>query len=439
MLEWAQRGQTCRRWLGSDSGGMEKPILLRGARQLLTLRGPSGPRRGAAMRELGIIQDGALLIREGIIQEVGPSRRVENLAAARDAIEIAADGRVVMPGFIDAETRLVGGEPRFEEAAEPDEEELELEAKPAEPAWKRTLRELQTASKRRLEMRAKRTVRELIRHGTTALEAKSPWGVDARTDLKILRVLEALGDKPLDVFSTYLVGQAPLEPDKASPAHLEWLCEEMLPRLRARRLARYVQVRCGPGAYSAVQARRILSVARALGFIPRISAASGETAEAVAAAVAVDASSIAGLENPSASEVELLAGSLTIAVLLPGQALYGGRSYPPGRALIDGGAAVALATGYAPDESSSFSMPAMVALACAAMGLKPAEAITAATINAAHALRCANRLGSLEYGKQADLLMLNTGDYRELPHRLGVNLVAMVMKRGEVIYPRMEF
>lgn len=421
---------------------MDKPILLRGARQLLTLRGPSGPRRGAAMRELGIIQDGALLISGGIIQEVGPSRRVENLAEARDAVEIAADGRVVMPGFIDSETRLVGGEPRFaqiEEAAGLDGEELEPERKPAEPPWRKTLRELQTTSKRRLEMRARRTIRELVRHGTTALEAKSPWGVDARTDLKILRVLEALRDKPLDVFPTYLIGQMPPEASQSAEAHVEWLCTEMLPRLRARRLARYVQVRCGPGGYSAVQARRILSAARALGFIPRVTAGEGASDRAVATALEVDAASIDGLERATAPELELLAGSLTIVTLLPGQLLYQARPCPPGRALIDAGAAVALASGFAPDESSTFSMPAMVALACAELGFKPAEAITAATINAAHALRCANRLGSLEYGKQADLLMLNTGDYRELPHRLGVNLVAMVMKRGEVIYPRMEF
>lgn len=419
---------------------MDKPILLRGARQLLTLRGPSGPRRGAAMRELGIIQDGALLISGGIIQEVGPSRRVENLAAARDAIEIAADGRVVMPGFIDSETRLVGGEARLDEGAGGglEEEEIESERRPAEPAWRRTLRELQTASKRRLEMRAKRTIRELVRHGTTAYEAKSPWGVDARTDLKILRVLEALRNKPLDVFPTYLLGQAP-EAAGNFEAHLEWLCAEMLPRLRARRLARYVQVRCGSDAYSAAHARRILSAARALGLIPRITAGEGHAEGAAAVAVEVDAASIDGLEQVSPAAIEWLARSLTVATLLPGRAFYQGRAYPPARALIDGGAAVALASGFAPEECSSFSMPAMVALACAGMGFLPAEAITAATINAAHALRCANRLGSLEYGKEADLLMLNTGDYRELPYRLGVNLVAMVMKRGEVLFPRMEF
>jgi imidazolonepropionase len=422
---------------------MEKPILLRGARQLLTLRGPSGPRRGAAMRELGIIQDGALLISGGIIQEVGPSRRVENLAAARDAIEIAADGRVVMPGFIDSETRLVGGEPRLEEddggGLEFDQEPIQGERKPAEPAWRRTLRELQSASKRRLEMRAKRTIRELIRHGTTSLEAKSPWGVDARTDLKILRVVEALRNKPLDVFPTYLLGQAPPEAAGSVDEHLEWLCEEMLPRLRTRRLARYVQVRCGLDAYPADRARRILSAARAQGFIPRISAGEGGADQAVAAAVEVDAASIDGLECVTPAEIDLLARAHTVATLLPGRALYQRRPDPPARTLVDGGVAVALASGFAPEECSSFSMPAMVALACAELSLTPAEAITAATINAAHALRCANRLGSLEYGKEADLLMLNTGDYRELPGRLGVNLVAMVMKRGEIVFPRMEF
>jgi imidazolonepropionase len=392
------------------------------------------------MRELGVIQDGALLIVDGVIQQVGSSRRVENLAAAREAVEIAADGRVVMPGFVDSQTRVVGGDPRIEDYESHLDGASWDEIESAGGGWLPILRELQTASKRRLELKARKTLKEFVRHGTTALEASSPWGVDPRTDLKVLRVLEAVRNKPLDVFPTHLLGMAPPQLQSAPEEHLAWLCGEMLPRIRARRLARSVHVRCGEGAYSAEQAHRILSVARQLGFIPQITTGESGSDGGVAAAVALEAASANRLDSVTAAEIQLLANSVTIATLLPGVAFHRRLDrYPPGRELIDAGAAVALATGFSPDQCPSLSMPAILSLACTGMSLTPGEAITAATINAAHALRCANRLGSLEYGKDADLLMLNVGDYRELTYRFGVNLVAMVMKRGEVLFPRMGF
>jgi|YNPMSStandDraft_1061717.scaffolds.fasta_scaffold03841_3 imidazolonepropionase len=418
---------------------MPSPILLRGARQLVTLRGPSGPRRGAAMRELAIIPDGALLISDGVIQDVGPSRRVENLAAARNAAEIAADGRVVIPGLIDSHTRLVGGESRLEE----------YEARllgVVEEAWDPPggappgLRELRAASKQRLGLLARKVVKQLVRHGTTSLEAKSPWGVDARTDLKILRVLESLHGKPLDVFATYYLGTAPAETQRQVEEYIEWLCADMLPRLRARRLARFVHVRVGQEAYSADQARRILSAARALGLIPKVTACERASDGGVDVAVELEAASADRLDCITRAEMDLLARSPTVATLLPGVAFHQRlRRLPGARELIEAGAAVALATGLSPDGCPSLSLPAVMSLACLELGLTPAEALTAATINAAHALRCATRLGSLEYGKDADLVMLNVGDYRELTYQFGVNLVAMVMKRGQVLFPRMEF
>lgn len=418
---------------------MPPPILLRGARQLVTLRGPSGPRRGAAMRELAIIPDGALLIADGIIQDVGPSRRVENLAAARDAVEIAADGRVVMPGFIDSHTRLVGGEARLEEYEARLLGKLGADweiAASAPPG----LRELRAASKQKLGLLAKKTLKLLIRHGTTSLEAKSPWGVDARIDLKILRVLETLHEKPLDVFATYYLGALPAEAQGTLEEYVDWLCAEMLPRLRTRRLARFVHVRVGEGGYPADQARRILSAARALGLIPKVTAGERGPDGGVELAVELEAASADRLDCLTPAQADLLARSFTIATLLPGVAFHRRlKRLPPARELIEAGAAVALATGFSPDECPSLSMPAILSLACQQMKLAPAEALTAATINAAHALRCAGRLGSLEYGKDADLIMLNVGDYRELTYQFGVNLVAMVMKRGQVLFPRMEF
>ncbi len=420
---------------------MERRILLRGARQLLTLHGPSGPRRGAAMRNLGLIQDGAVLIVNGLIHDVGPSRRVENLAAARDAEEISADGRLLMPGFVDAHTHPVSGPPllttyemRIAGAAASD-------IRAAGEGWTELARILQTWSRPRFEMEARKTLREFLRHGTTTLEAKSALGAGEKTALKMLRAFTALQNRPLDLLLSF-AGAAALPENYQGPPgdYLDALASGLLPKLRRLKLARYVDARCGPGAFSPGEVSRYLQAARQMGFLPRLLAADDGGAAAIPVAVAVGAVSIDLLEHVTEDEARALADSPCVATLLPGAAFHRRSDcYPPARRLIDTGVPVALASGFSSDRCPTCSLPAILSLACNYMRMSPAEAITAATINAAHALRCGDRLGSLEYGKQADLIMLNVSDYRQIPYHFGMNLVAMVMKRGDVVYPRMRF
>lgn len=420
---------------------MKKSILLRGARQLLTLHGPEDPRRGASMRELGLIQDGAVLIVDGVIHDVGPSRRVENLAAARDAVEISADGRVVMPGFVDCHAHLVSGPPLLADyemriaGAGPEEIAAAGGGSPS------SARAARTSSKRRLELEARKTLRQFIRHGTTTIDAISGSGLDERTELKILRVVEALDGSPLELGRTFLGAHTvPRDYEGTPEAYLDEICSTVLPKIRKRRLARSAAVRCGEGAFTPSQARRYLLAARELGFIPRIITSESAHDGGVAVGVELGVASADHLEHISKNDIELLARSQTIAALLPGAVFHQGLDrYPPARRLIDQGAAVALATDFSPTHCPSCSMPAMLSLACAQMGMSPAEAVTAATINAAHAMRSAGRIGSLEYGKDADLIMLEVSDYREIPYHFGMNLLTMIMKRGEVLYPRMEF
>jgi imidazolonepropionase len=377
---------------------MRKVTLIRGARQLLTLRGPIGPRRGSDLGNLGIIQDGAVLISDGLIREVGPSRRLENLALARGADEIDASGCVVMPGFVDSYMHLVSG----------------------------SARTIQHLSPRALEAAALRVVETAVRHGTTAIEAKSGPGATEAGEVKILRVQSALAELGLTLVSTFVtVG---MDADSG---------QRMLPMLRRRQLAEFVEVRCEEGGFMPAQARRYLSAAREQTLGMKVS--TGANPEAVALAVEIGATSVDGLLNVTERDARALAQSQTIATLSPGAAFHLQTScYPPARPLIDNGAAVALATGYHPETSPSESMPMAIALACRTMHMTAAEAISASTMNAAHAMRRADSIGSIEAGKSADLVILGVPDYQELPYHFGVNLVNLVMSRGTVLVKRSE-
>jgi imidazolonepropionase len=387
---------------------MRKVTLVRGARQLLTLRGPSGPRRGADLRNLGIIQDGAVLIADGLIAEVGPSRRVENLALARGAAEIDASGCVVMPGFVDSHIHVVSGAPAV-------------------------ARTIQGLSPRVLKTLATRVVEEAVRHGTTAIEAKSGameeksgLGLTEAGELKILRVHAALQELPLTLVSTFLAGY---------PA----VGERLLPKLRRRKLAEFAEIRCEEDAFTPAQVCRYRSMARELGLGLKVYAGQRSYPEAIAMAVETGAISVSGLVDATERDAILLARSQTIATLLPGPALnLGAERRAPARMLIDNGAAVALASGYHPEDAPSPNMRMTIALACRAMNMTAAEAIAASTINGAHAMRRAGSIGSLEAGKSADLAMLGVPDYRELPYHFGVNLVNLVMIRGTVLLERSE-
>ena len=405
---------------------------------MLTLVGAGGPRRGTAMRELGMIQDGAVLIVDGKISHVGPARRVERLAEAREAFEIDASGKVVMPGFVDCNTQLLGGPARMDEY----ESQIKGYAADAREMALDDVRLVRGYSKQRMELEARKQVRQIVRHGTTTLDAKSGCGLDEATELKALRVLEGLDERPLRISRSYFGAAAtPRELEGNPEEYVDWLVEKMLPTVKARRLSQFVDVACGTeGGFTAAQSRRLLATARALGFAIRVqTGACAAAAGAVGVALDLQATSIDGLTAASEPEIAALSAGKTIATLLPGRTFQAGQDrQPPARALIDAGVAVALGTGFDGSASPSCSVPMMMSLACSQMRMTPAEAVTAATHNAACVLGAGGRFGSLEWGKEADLILLQTGDYRELSFRFGMNLVAMVIRQGEQIFPRLE-
>jgi imidazolonepropionase len=416
---------------------MSGTLLVRGAKQLLTLRGSADPRRGAALQDLGIIRDGGLLIEDGRIVEVGSNHRIENLVPARKATEIDATGHVVMPGFVDCHAHLVWGIPP------PDEYEargIGGVIRDAVSGPESGVQALHNTSVKRLESRARHFLNAMIRHGTTALEAKSGYGLDERGELKILRVHARLDRAPLDVASTFLTPRS-IPPAYANdPAgYISWVCSTLLPAIRRRTAARFAGLRCGQRAFHPDLTRRYLEGARALGFQLKIHAGQHPTIDAVRLAVEVGAASVDRPHDAGPADVDLLAHSNTMAVLLPGDALQPGAQIgigpcAPARRLIDAGAAVALGTNFNPGASSTCSMPAIVSLACTHLGMSPAEAICAATFNAACAIGRGESAGSLEVGKPADLIVLNASDYREIACHFGVNLVNRTVKRGVTIY-----
>ncbi len=391
-------------------------ILIRGARQLLTLRGPKGLRHGSSAAELHIIQDGAALIRDGVLVEVGPSRRVENLAEARGAIEVNAAGRVVMPGFVDAHTHLVypcagvNGQDRYGAA-----------------------RAIQTATGQRLEQRAKSYLQAMARHGTTTVEVKTGAGLDESAEAKLLRVVSALRNDPLDLIPAFLFRPAPALDGASLPATVAWMVDEFLPRIR-RRGVRFADARWDGDAETLPYLDQYLQRARALGFSCRVHAEQADVEAAIRLGIRHQLSSIDHLEEAGPAEVRQLAEAGILATLLPCAAAGAVWRQAPARAMLDSGIAIALGTDFNPQDNPALNMQMVVAMACLRAGMRVEEAIVAATINGAYALGCGDTAGSLEPGKIADVLILNASHYQDLRNGMGTNLVHLTMKRGRFIY-----
>ncbi len=417
---------------------MNSSLLIRNIGQLLTLRGPAGPRRGAHLSELGIVRNGAVLTCEGKIASAGPAAEVESLAASRSAREIDVQGRIVMPGFVDSHTHLVFGPPRLMDF------EMRLEGADyhaiaaAGGGIRASMSAVRALSADRLALQARRHLAEFARCGTTTLEAKSGYALDESNECKVLELLRDLDGKPLDIVPTYLGAHVtPPEFDARCDNYIDWIIRRMLPLLSEQRLARFVDVYCDRGAFTLQQARRYLEAACALGFGVRVHAEQFANTGAARLACELGAASVDHLEQATEADADALGKSSTVATLLPGSVFHLSlERYAPARMLIEAGAAVALATDFNPGTSPTVSMPMVIALACRRMGMTAGQAIVASTANGAYSLGLGGRTGTLEAGKDADLVLLDVEDYRELAYWFGMNPVLTTIKRGRVIYQR---
>jgi imidazolonepropionase len=414
-------------------------LLITGASQLLTLRG-SGPRRGDSLSKLGLIEDGALLVGEGLIAAVGTRAEVERLPEAGAADKLDLGGRVALPGFVDSHTHLVHAASRAEEY------ELKIAGASYEEIARKgggilnSVKKLRAATSEALKKRALAALKQFAAYGTTTVEAKSGYGLDVPSELRILRLHKELAaEQPLEIVSTFLGAHVvPAEyrgKTGGAERYIQLMEKNLLPEIGENRLAEFCDVFCDRGAFTVAQSKRVLQAGRQWGLEPRLHAEQLSRTGAARLAILMRAASCDHLEQVNKSDIKALGKSETVATLLPGCDFHLGlKQYAPARALIDAGAIVSLATDYNPGTSPTLSMPMILSLACTQLRMTPAEAIAAATINAAYALRREKSIGSLEVGKQADIAVFEVADYREIPYYFGVNHCWMTVKRGRAIH-----
>jgi imidazolonepropionase len=407
-----------------------KSLVLLHASQLVTLSGPNRPRVEREMSELGIIRDGGLLIRDGKIDIVGPSDEIEKKSGDAEVVDLR--GRVVLPGFVDAHTHLVFGGNRlddFERRARGDT--YEQIAKAGGGIWS-TVEKTRAASEEELFQLAKKRVDWFLKCGTTTIEAKSGYGLTLEDELKILRVVRRLNSEmSLEIVPTFLGAHAAPR-ETSSEKYVDLVIDEMLPRVAKEKLAEFCDVFCERGYFDIEQSRKILAAAKRLGLklrghVDQLSNSGGAKLMADLGATTAD-----HLERADEQGIAALKKANVQPVLLPGSVYaLGSISYQRARAMIESGLAIVLATDFNPGSSPTPSMPMILSLACTQMKMSPAEAITAATINAAYSLNRGDKIGSLERGKLANIAVFDCEDSRELAYWFGIPQTHSVYIRGE--------
>jgi imidazolonepropionase len=413
-------------------------MLIHSSSQLLTLA--NGPQRGKSLGTLGIIQDGAVVVRDEKIVAVGTTAQLR--ASYPDEPRLDANGGVLMPGFVDPHTHVIWAGDRANEFEMKMAGAKYLDILAAGGGILSTVRATRTASIETLIAQTRPRLLRMFRNGTTTAEAKTGYGLQTATELRLLKALLALDDEnPIDLVMTFLGAHAIAPEFKDNPqGYTDLVCETMLPILKewwethAPRLGLpFVDVFCEDKAFDLKQSEQILKKAKALGFPLKIHADEFDNLGGASLAVKLGAASADHLVKTSDADIAALGSSDTVAVALPCTPFgLAEKDYTPARKLLDAGAILALATDCNPGTSWNESMQMAIALSCRYMGLTPAQAIAAATINSAHAIRRSDTIGSIEAGKQADMLILSVPDYRHIGYRYGTNLVKQVIKRGQV-------
>jgi imidazolonepropionase len=398
--------------------------------QLVTLAGRKRPRVGAEMIELAIIRDGGMLIRNGKIERIGPSDEIEKKSRGAEIVDVG--GRVVLPGFVDAHTHLVFAGNRlddFERRARG--ESYEQISKAGGGIWS-TVEKTRAASEHDLLAQAKKHAEWFLRCGTTTIEGKSGYGLTLEDELKILRVMRSLNEEsPLEIVPTFL-GAHTVPRGIDADAYIELVIDQMLPRVAREKLAEFCDVFCERGYFDVEQSRNILTAAKELGLEVRIHADQLSNSGAARLAAELKATTADHLEKTDEQGIAALKKANVQPVLLPGSVYaLGSPDYPRAREMIEAGLAVVIATDFNPGSSPTPSMPMILSLACTQMKMSPAEAITAATINAAYTLDRGDKIGSLERGKLANFSVFDCEDYRELAYWFGMPQAHSVYVKGE--------
>jgi len=412
-------------------------ILIKNASELVTATGSKGsPKTKEAMADLGIIRNGALAIDDNEIVAVGQTNEV--LATVERATTVIdATGKIVLPGFVDCHTHLVFGGSREDEFIQKIEGRSYLEIMQGNGGILNTVEKTREAlaSPQALTNRARAFLGKMLAFGTTTVEIKTGYGLSTESELGLLKIIAGLKEsEPVDIVPTFLGAHAlPKEYNERKANYIQ-LVLGMLERVKTQGLAEYCDVFVEVGAFSASEARTILELAKKQGLKLKLHAGEFNDIGGAELGAELGATSIDHLDYISERGMQLMAEKKTIGVLLPGVPFHLMTSrYAPARKLIEVGVPIALATDFNPGSCPTFSMQMIIALACRQLKMTPAEAINAATINAAYALDRGDKVGSIEVGKRADIIVLDIPNHRQLPYWFGVNLVAKVVKNGVII------
>jgi len=396
------------------------------AGQLVTVRGSQRPRRGAELGELGIVRDGAIAIRNGLIEWVGPTDQLPD----KSATAFDASGKVILPGFVDSHTHAVFAGTRV------DEFEWRIQGTPYMDILARGGGILSSVkSTRESPDLHVQLANRFLEHGTTTIEAKSGYGLNLQTEIRMLEAMHA--EETLEVVPTYLGAHAvPPEFANNRAAFVARVLDD-LETIAERKLAEFCDVFVEPGVFTPEDARQIFAKAHSLGLFIKIHADEFQSSGGAALAVEVNATSADHLGAITEADIERISSSGVVATLLPATLfMLGQEHYAPARKLIESGAAVALATDFNPGTSPTLNMQFVLSLACTQMKMTPSEALVAATMNSACAVRRQQRMGSIEQGKQADLAIYDLRDYREIPYFAAVNFCTATFKRGELAWSK---
>ena len=412
-------------------------LLVVNADELVTVAGGSQkPRTGKQMRELGIVRDGGLAVKDGRIVAVGKTADITKAFKAENVV--SANGKTVLPGFVDPHTHLVFAGSREDEFQMRMAGASYMEILEAGGGILKTVRETRRATFEKLVEHATETLDAMLEHGTTTVEAKSGYGLSTKDELKVLEVVKRLNQlHSVDIVPTFLGAHAvPPEFSNNLQGYINLVTEDMIPKVAEKGLAEFCDVFCEKGVFSLEQTRRILSTGKNSGLKPKVHA--DEMSRLGGAELAADIGAVSAdhLLYSSKEGIRAMAEKGVAAILLPAAAfsLMSDR-YADARGMIDCGVPVALGTDFNPNcwvESQQL----IIGLACHLMKMTPAEAITASTINAAHAVNRANEVGSLEVGKKADVIILEVPNHKFLGYRFGVNLVDKVIKNGRIVVDR---
>ncbi|WP_144510338.1 imidazolonepropionase [Bacillus sp. FJAT-22090] len=414
---------------------MAKVVWIKHASQLVTLANKSeGPRVKEQMSELSIIEDGSVWVEDGIIQAIGTTEELETKYSSHTLeVEVVdAIGHLVTPGLVDPHTHVAFGGSREREFEMRLEGATYMDIMNAGGGIHATTKMTRTISEDELVRQTTKRLDSFLAHGVTTIEGKSGYGLDLETEIKQLRAMKRLQEEhPIDIVPTFMGAHAvPTTYKGKEDEYVDLIIDEMLPVVAKEKLAKFNDVFCEVGVFTPEQSERILEAGKSYGLIPKIHADEIEPYQGAELAAKVGAISAEHLLKASDEGIRAMAEQGVIACLLPATALYLRENAAQGRAMIDAGVPVAISTDCNPGSSPTTSMPLVMNLACISMRLTPAESLCAATYNAACAIQMEDKVGSLEIGKQADIVLWNVKNYQELQYLFGVNHVKAVWKNG---------